>query len=86
VRRLLHQVSRFAGRREVKFSLVDLKIDGNAVIHADHDAMIGVLDFNDFAIGGDIEVLYDFKDDVADLVFRIVVYDSKPGLFRDFVV
>jgi len=25
--------------------------------------MIGVLDFNVFAIGGDIEVLYDFKDD-----------------------
>src|SRR5260370_29710306 len=77
VRRLLHQVWRFAGRREIKLGLVDLKIDGNAVIHADHDAMIGVLDFNVFPIGGDIEVLNDFENDIAHLVFGIAVYDGE---------
>src|SRR5215468_2786679 len=70
-RGLLHNVEAFGGRRKVELRFVDLKVDGNGVSHADAQAVIGRLNLDVLALGGNIQVLDSLENDVANLVVGV---------------
>ena len=65
--------------------LIDEEIDRHCVIASDANNILvrGDLDF--FALHGNIQILDDLEDTVADLFFRIVVHHSKSRLFLHLI-
>jgi hypothetical protein len=65
--------------------VVGKQINRNGVIHGDLHNLIARFDLNVFSFYRNSQVLDNFKDIVANLLFRVAVYNRKARLFLNLV-